>query len=659
MKRKKLLALVLCLAAWLCLATRSAAQNGYTTDQPKITLTTSGLEPINENPAAAWWFAIYANEPDIKKIWVDVNNNGQYEKGEEVPKLGAWIFFLPADGINTVTVYGPVREIFCNENNLTKVDISTNPGLVNLYAYKNKLKSIDLTQNPALEELCLYNNELTEVDVRQCKKLTKLRLEDNPIKTIDVSQNTKLNQLTIYNSDLESIDLSVLKDLKDINLSNTKLAAIDLSHNTELKYVDLTNNRIQKIDFSNNPKITYLEVANNKLSTVDLSPVPTLEYFDAEHNQLSTLDISTNKKLHTLHLKGNKLQTLDMDADCGLINLFLQENEINKLDLSHKVNLRQLFLQHNNLESIDLSKCSEMMRLNLSYNPIQEVDFTGLTQLDVLYLNGMKIKEFDIRPLKRLQRLFIYYNELKGEGLTNSMYTLPLRNPISKGELYILNTPREGDPTPPIQEGNKVLAYDARIAGARGWYVFDYQNGYRDGTNVYEGLPETLVGLELAAFADCDKLQEIWLPGNTQLIEDRAFEDCDALRVVVIKEGLPKYFGRLAFPENEGMVIYLGDPAALERVQRQYPFELTQVKPFSEYTPAQQPTDQEELAIAIVPSGLHLTAISQETIAIYSVDGRCLEQRTLDAGETCLITLAAGEYILRNNHNTTKVIIAE
>jgi len=97
---------------------------------------------------------IDAAEADRADIWLDLNNNGKKDSGEDDITFGGWAFY--ALGAQTVTIYGKVAAFNCSKQNLTALDVSNNPALQVLVCSHNSLSVLDLSKNTGL--MCLYSH---------------------------------------------------------------------------------------------------------------------------------------------------------------------------------------------------------------------------------------------------------------------------------------------------------------------------------------------------------------------------------------------------------------------------------------------------------------------------------------------------------------------
>jgi hypothetical protein len=98
--------------------------------------------------------------------------------------------------------------LYCNNNQLTSLDLSKNTALTGLNCYANQLTSLDVSKNTALTGLYCYDNLLSALDVSKNLALKDLRCYNNQLTSLDLSNNTALDHLRCYNNQLTSLDLS-------------------------------------------------------------------------------------------------------------------------------------------------------------------------------------------------------------------------------------------------------------------------------------------------------------------------------------------------------------------------------------------------------------------------------------------------------------------
>lgn len=93
-----------------------------------------------------------------------------------------------------------LRELDCDDNQLTGLDVSGCTALKDLSCKNNQLARLDLSDKMYLEDLDCSGNRLTSLDVSGCTGLEELECRYNLLTSLDVSGCTRLEELKCDNS---------------------------------------------------------------------------------------------------------------------------------------------------------------------------------------------------------------------------------------------------------------------------------------------------------------------------------------------------------------------------------------------------------------------------------------------------------------------------
>ena len=77
-----------------------------------------------------------------------------------------YVAFEGIDDLTGIEDFSALTDLFCNNNNLTSLDVSSNTNLEQLYCYSNSLSRLDLSLNTALTALSCSNNSLESLNVK-------------------------------------------------------------------------------------------------------------------------------------------------------------------------------------------------------------------------------------------------------------------------------------------------------------------------------------------------------------------------------------------------------------------------------------------------------------------------------------------------------------
>ena len=319
-----------------------------TLGDPAITMTTSKGEGETLN----------IEELSGSNLYIDYGNGiaVPYEEGDGVIK-----------GSN-IKIYGDVAWIWCNDNQLTALDVSNAPNLGGLYCGNNALQALDLSGNTALTYLDCRSNQLTSLNVSTNTALTELLCEENQLTSLDVSTNTALTYLQCNDNQLTTLEVSTNTALTELWCGENQLTALDVSGCTNLKNLSCEVNRLTSLDVSNNTALVDLFCFSNPLGKLNVKSNLDLEELGCEETQLITLDVSKNTKLVYLDCANNQLSTLDVSKNTKLEQLFCDNNQLTALDVSNNTALRSLCCERNQLTSLDLSHNPDVQALHCRMN---------------------------------------------------------------------------------------------------------------------------------------------------------------------------------------------------------------------------------------------------------------------------------------------------
>ncbi|MFD0778526.1 hypothetical protein ACFQZF_08620 [Flavobacterium myungsuense] len=91
--------------------------------------------------------------------------------------------------------FAALKELFCNNNQLTTLDLSKNIKLTFLNCDENQLTTLDVSKNISLKYLSCILNQLPTLDVSKNIELTFLNWAGNNLTELDVSKNISLEGL--------------------------------------------------------------------------------------------------------------------------------------------------------------------------------------------------------------------------------------------------------------------------------------------------------------------------------------------------------------------------------------------------------------------------------------------------------------------------------
>ncbi len=156
--------------------------------QERITLTTT------RTGSASITMAIEASAADRADVWIDLNNNGVRDSGEEVSAWGTQETY--AIQSQTITVYGKVTSFNCQNQGLTSLDLTNAPYLTFLRVDNNSIEELDLSALPKeFYNLHISRNKLKGVlDVSHLEELQTMNIDRNYFTSITMGNHPTLGR---------------------------------------------------------------------------------------------------------------------------------------------------------------------------------------------------------------------------------------------------------------------------------------------------------------------------------------------------------------------------------------------------------------------------------------------------------------------------------
>ena len=325
-----------------------------------------------------------------------------------------------------IEFFTALKELWCEHNQLTALDLSKNTALKELNCFANHLTMLDVS-NTALKYIECYINAISGENMDAFVKSL-------PDVTGTGGQLIVYSEEEFYNhEEMNAMTPAQVAAAKDKGWSVQKVVTAD---NGLPDLVDYEGEDVLTIDEENFPDANF----RNWILAQDYGRDGYLT--DTEIATVKSIDVS---RKNIANLKGIEFFT-------ALEKLWCYSNQLASLDLSQNTSLTALTCSGNQIKSLDVSKNTALEFLDCDYNQ--------LTALDVS--NNMALTYIDC-----------YQNAIRGENMSAFVKSLPT---VSDGFLYVY-----ANETP---TGNKITTVQVKIATDKHWRVKMY-----DGTDWvdYEG----------------------------------------------------------------------------------------------------------------------------------------------------------------------------
>jgi len=253
---------------------------------------------------------------------INTNGDSEIQCAEATAFTGG--IYCSSLGISDLTgieAFTNCTVLYCDQNALTSLDLSSNLSLIQIVCANNQLTSLNLGTNSVCTFLVCSYNDITSLDISNCDGLTTFSCEDNQITNLDFTNKTNLTvlqcginnltsldvtdcvnltQLTCYENDITSLDVSQNTELVDLRCGANPISTLDVSMLTQLNYFFCGTSNLSSIDVTNNIELWQFDCSNTNISTIDLSNNTLLNQFGATYTDITLLDLSNNSLLEQL-----------------------------------------------------------------------------------------------------------------------------------------------------------------------------------------------------------------------------------------------------------------------------------------------------------------------------------------------------------------------
>lgn len=168
----------------------------------------------------------------------------------------------------TIKISGDLSLLYCPYNDITSINVA-NTDLEYLICDHNSINIILLNSNNPTT-LSNNNAPIKTLEATQKSKLKQLICDNNQLTELDIPQNNSLEYLNCSNNKLKELSISNAKDLKWLYCENNELTSLTAKDNDKLEIIVCYNNQISQINIANNPNLTVLECYSNQISLAQM-----------------------------------------------------------------------------------------------------------------------------------------------------------------------------------------------------------------------------------------------------------------------------------------------------------------------------------------------------------------------------------------------------
>lgn len=217
-----------------------------------------------------------------------------------------------------------------------------NPKLEDLDIYGGTLKSLDVSACTKLKDISFNWVKFTKLNLSKNKELTQIFLRAEKLNTLILPDSTALEHLHVESKCLTGLKLSKYKKLNWLDADYcTELKKLDVSGCTNLSWLDINNcTKLKELDVSGCTKLEYLCVSDSpKLKELDVSECTKLENLSCQDTKIGKLDLKSCKRLKRITIDAYTTKSLSLPSnlkqktakDDLVIRLRVKKNQTMKL----------------------------------------------------------------------------------------------------------------------------------------------------------------------------------------------------------------------------------------------------------------------------------------------------------------------------------------
>jgi len=228
---------------------------------------------------------------------LDVNGDQELQVSEALLIKNLFLDNKNINSLSGIEYFTNLEWLYCQNNNLTSLNLTNSPHLSYLNCSYNDLASLNIAGLGSLYSLDCDANQLTALDLTGCNALGLVSCNGNAeIAGLDVSQLSHLIQLKCGNNKIPQLIFHPdAVSLNYVSCNGNLLTTLILPNPNPMNNLVVLNcydNLLTNLSVVGHPDLQILKCYNNQLSTLVVSGLTALEELDCNHNQLTSFAIA-------------------------------------------------------------------------------------------------------------------------------------------------------------------------------------------------------------------------------------------------------------------------------------------------------------------------------------------------------------------------------
>jgi Leucine-rich repeat (LRR) protein len=342
-------------------------------------------------------------------LGIDTNNSGEIDDFETTFVSDLHVENSNINNLIGIAAFTNLNILYCNNNNLTFLDLSSNINLTFLSCRENQITFLNLSNSPNLTDVLADSNALNGVNISNNPSLGVLWLANNNLTTLNTSSCVNLTQLWCSYNNLTSLNLTTSVNLSRLLCEYNQLTNINLTGLTNLYQLDCSFNQLSSLNASGLTGLIYLNCGSNLIPSLNVTGLTNLVSLGCGFNQISSLNLTGLTNLSQLICRNNQLTSLNLTGLTNLTELDFDSNQIASIDVSNLLQLQKFYCGANLLTTLDVAGLTNLFQLNCEFNQLTSIDASTLVSLQNFYCDN-----------NLLTTLFIKNGKVENIGFNNN-----------------------------------------------------------------------------------------------------------------------------------------------------------------------------------------------------------------------------------------------
>ncbi|OFX53337.1 MAG: hypothetical protein A2046_03085 [Bacteroidetes bacterium GWA2_30_7] len=223
---------------------------------------------------------------------INTNGDGEIQTSEAAAYSGTLnLSYKNISDLTGIEAFTAITKLYCDDNQLTSLNVSANTSLTGFLCYYNQLTSLNVSANTALNYLNCGYNQITSLNVSANTALTVLICSDNQLTTFNVSSNTVLTEFYCNKNQLTSLNVSANTALTKLFCNDNQLTSLDVKNGN--------NSNFSYFYAENNPNLNCINVDDSIWSTANWFDIDAGAYFSENcYTGIPSLTNTTEIKIY-------------------------------------------------------------------------------------------------------------------------------------------------------------------------------------------------------------------------------------------------------------------------------------------------------------------------------------------------------------------------